>query len=179
MLTTSVAAASMSDSFSYKLMHITPTKGVNRHSPVAGFIIAHRFVTGKHKTEQMIACSVFVCDAKSEVVRSIRSCSIYSCRYADNGLATFSYVAGGGAPAERDAGTGAGASRDVPICFDVRGHCARKSLITAPRAVRGRGYYFSFGSAACSASPMGVRMMSSARRSARVSLLLMRTRCSP
>ena len=130
MLTTSVAAASMSDSFSYKLMHITPTKGVNRHSPVAGFIIAHRFVTGKHKTEQMIACSVFVCDAKSEVVRSIRSCSIYSCRYADNGLATFSYVAGGGAPAERDAGTGAGASRDVPICFEVRGHCARKLLIT-------------------------------------------------
>ena len=90
MLTTSVAAAIRSDSFSKSVTHITPTKGVNRHSPVAGFIIAHRFVTEKHKTEQTIACSVFVCDPKSEVVRSIRSCSIYSCRYADNGLATFS-----------------------------------------------------------------------------------------
>ena len=69
---TSVAAAIRSDSFSKSVTHITPTKGVNRHSPVAGFIIAHRFVTGKHKTEQTIACSVFVCDPKSEVVRSVR-----------------------------------------------------------------------------------------------------------
>ena len=72
MLTTSVAAAIRSDSFSKSVTHITPTKGVNRHSPVAGFIIAHRFVMGKHKTEQTIACSVFVCDPKSEVVRSVR-----------------------------------------------------------------------------------------------------------
>ena len=72
MLTTSVAAAIRSDSFSKSVTHITPTKGVNRHSPVAGFIIAHRFVMGKHKTEQPIACSVFVCDPKSEVVRSVR-----------------------------------------------------------------------------------------------------------
>ena len=71
-LTTSVAAAIRSDSFSKSVTHITPTKGVNRHSPVAGFIIAHRFVTGKHKTEQTIACSVFACDPKSEVVRSVR-----------------------------------------------------------------------------------------------------------
>ena len=49
MLTTSVATASMSDSFSYKLMHITSTKGANRHSPVAGFIIAHGFVIIKYK----------------------------------------------------------------------------------------------------------------------------------
>ena len=53
MLTTSVVAAIRSDSFSKSVTHITPTKGVNRHSPVAGFIIAHRFVMGKHKTEQM------------------------------------------------------------------------------------------------------------------------------
>ena len=72
MLTTSVAAAIRSDSFSKSVTHITPTKGVNRHLPVAGFIIAHRFVMGKHKTEQPIACSVFVCDPKSEVVRSVR-----------------------------------------------------------------------------------------------------------
>ena len=79
MLTTSVAAASMSDSFSYKLMHITPTKGVNRHSPVAGFIIAHRFVTGKHKTEQTIAAP-FLCVIPNQKlyvpyghVRSIRA----------------------------------------------------------------------------------------------------------
>ena len=72
MLTASVAAAIRSDSFSKSVTHITPTKGVNRHSPVAEFIIAHRFVMGKHKTEQTIACSVFVCDRKSEVVRSVR-----------------------------------------------------------------------------------------------------------
>ena len=60
MLTTSVAAAIRSDSFSKSVTHITPTKGVNRHSPVAGFIIAHRFVTGKHKTEQTIAAP-FLC----------------------------------------------------------------------------------------------------------------------
>ena len=47
---TSVIAAIRSDSFSKSVTHITPTKGVNRHSPVAGFIIAHRFVMGKHKT---------------------------------------------------------------------------------------------------------------------------------
>ena len=69
---TSVAAAIKSDSLSKSITCITPTKGVNRHSPVAGFIIAHRFVTGKHKTEQTIACSVSVCDPKSEVVRSVR-----------------------------------------------------------------------------------------------------------
>ena len=69
---TSVAAAIRSDSFSKSVTHITPTKGVNRHLPVAGFIIAHRFFIGKHKTEQPIACSVFVCDPKSEVVRSVR-----------------------------------------------------------------------------------------------------------
>ena len=60
MLTTSVAAAIRSDSFSKSVTHITPTKGVNRHSPVAGFIIAHRFVMGKHKTEQTIA-ALFLC----------------------------------------------------------------------------------------------------------------------
>ena len=59
-LTTSVAAAIRSDSFSKSVTHITPTKGVNRHSPVAGFIIAHRFVMGKHKTEQTIAAP-FLC----------------------------------------------------------------------------------------------------------------------
>ena len=47
MLTASVAAAIRSDSFSKSVTHITPTKGVNRHSPVAGFIIAHRFVMRK------------------------------------------------------------------------------------------------------------------------------------
>jgi len=39
MLTTSVAAAIRSESFSKSVTHITPTKGANRHSPVAGFII--------------------------------------------------------------------------------------------------------------------------------------------
>ena len=53
MLTASVAAAIRSDSFSKSVTHITPRKGVNRHSPVVGFIIAHRFVMGKHKTEQI------------------------------------------------------------------------------------------------------------------------------
>ena len=57
---TSVAAAIRSDSFSKSVTHITPTKGVNRHLPVAGFIIAHRFVTGKHKTEQTLAAP-FLC----------------------------------------------------------------------------------------------------------------------
>lgn len=60
MLTTSVAAAIRSDSFSKSVTHITPTKGVNRHSPVAGFIIAHRFFTGKNKTEQIFVCSLFM-----------------------------------------------------------------------------------------------------------------------
>ena len=49
MLTTSVSAAIRSDSFSKSVTHITPQKGVNRHSPVAGFIIAHRFVIIKYK----------------------------------------------------------------------------------------------------------------------------------
>ena len=68
MLTTSVAAAIRSDSFSKSVTHITPTKGGNRHSPVAGFIIAHRFVMGKHKTEQICVCSVFVCDGRNQKV---------------------------------------------------------------------------------------------------------------
>ena len=48
-LTTSVAAAIRSESFSKSVTHITPTKGGNRHSPVDGFIIAHRFVIIKYK----------------------------------------------------------------------------------------------------------------------------------
>ena len=49
MLTTSVAAAIRRDSFSKSVTHITPTKGVNRHSPVARFIIAHNFAIRKYK----------------------------------------------------------------------------------------------------------------------------------
>ena len=60
MLTASVAAAIRSDSFSKSVTHITPRKGVNRHSPVVEFIIARRFVMGKHKTEQIFVCSVFM-----------------------------------------------------------------------------------------------------------------------
>ena len=60
MLTTSVAAVIRSESFSKSVTHITPTKGANRHSPVAGFIIAHRFVMEKNKTEQTVVCSIFV-----------------------------------------------------------------------------------------------------------------------
>ena len=60
MLTASVAAAIRSDSFSKSVTHTTPTKGVNRHSPVAGFIIARIFFIGKHKREQIFVCSLFV-----------------------------------------------------------------------------------------------------------------------
>ena len=66
MLTASVAAAIRSDSFSKSVTHITPTKGVNRHSPVARFIIAHRFVIIKYKTEQTTVCSVFACDGRNQ-----------------------------------------------------------------------------------------------------------------
>ena len=60
MLTTSVVAAIRSDSFSKSVTHITPTKGVNRHSPVAGFIIAHRFVIGKQKRSRRLPAP-FLC----------------------------------------------------------------------------------------------------------------------
>ena len=57
---TSVIATIKSNRLSKSITCVTPTKGVNRHSPVAGFIIAHRFVTGKHKTEQTLAAP-FLC----------------------------------------------------------------------------------------------------------------------